>query len=338
MLMFLASVLEQLDLALEHISKREVHNARFGLLLTDNAVELMLHQMAKDKAGHFELFHFLRDEYPHKAALDKALKRSFDAKVKFAKLEGNLSDEVAQTINIMHEFRNELYHVGLQHEAILPGLARFYFDAVCRYLGRYEPDGLGWTYKDEMPERAKKYFHDRGGFPGQPEDFGNGCLALAKQCGHDPAQTVAALADHMDDIIAEQDSDIAIMAGGVYEGEQITRDKAVTECQAWTVAFSEEGRAFAMERGWTGNMLEFVDFLSDHYPLKFRGDPVPSWRHQVAKLRAQKNPHAALAHYHSFMAQTADIREALSEAAGRVEEQIDMEIDRARGKFDFDLE
>jgi hypothetical protein len=38
MLLFLAAVLEQLDLALEHVSKRDVHNARFGLMLTDTRV------------------------------------------------------------------------------------------------------------------------------------------------------------------------------------------------------------------------------------------------------------------------------------------------------------
>jgi len=49
MIMFLAGVLEQLDLALEHIAKGDDHNARFGLMMTDNALELVLHQITKDK-------------------------------------------------------------------------------------------------------------------------------------------------------------------------------------------------------------------------------------------------------------------------------------------------
>jgi hypothetical protein len=56
MLLFLASVLEQLDLALEHISKSDVHNARFGVMLTDNAIELVLHQIAKDQASKLKMF------------------------------------------------------------------------------------------------------------------------------------------------------------------------------------------------------------------------------------------------------------------------------------------
>lgn len=48
MLIFLATVLDQMDLALEHIGKGSVHDARFALMLTDNAVELAIHQFAVD--------------------------------------------------------------------------------------------------------------------------------------------------------------------------------------------------------------------------------------------------------------------------------------------------
>jgi hypothetical protein len=38
MLLFLASILEQVDLALEHISNDNIHNARFGVMLTFRSV------------------------------------------------------------------------------------------------------------------------------------------------------------------------------------------------------------------------------------------------------------------------------------------------------------
>ncbi|MDD1523051.1 hypothetical protein DAA51_24750 [Bradyrhizobium sp. WBAH10] len=34
------------------------------------------------------------------------------------------------------------------------------------------------------------------------------------------------------------------------------------------LAFSKEGRAFAAERGWNGNMHQFIEFLSSHCPEK----------------------------------------------------------------------
>jgi hypothetical protein len=332
MLLFLATVLEQLDLAQEHVSKRDVHNARFGLMLTDNAVELVLHQIAKDKAASLRSFGYLRQTYAHQAALDKALEKSFDTKVKFARLEAKLGGEAARTIGIMHDYRNELYHAGLQHESILIDLAKFYFEVACGFIGSYRSMGLGWGSSQKMPERAQKYFHSSSLFPGSWEDFAKGCAALASQCGHDAAETVAALADHMDEVIEDQDTCIGIVAAGVYEGQQRTRDQAVADCQAWPLAFSEKGRAFAADRGWTGSVLELVQWLADNHPLRFRRDPVPSWRKQAAKLRATKNPHAALGHYQSFMTETSDLREAVTESAGHAEAEIDAAINRARGK------
>ncbi|SNT53121.1 hypothetical protein SAMN05216374_4623 [Tardiphaga sp. OK246] len=255
MLLFLATVLEQLDLALEHVSKRDIHNARFGLMLTDNAVELVLHQIAKDKASDIKTFSYLNEEFSHQANLNKALGRSFGDKVKFAKLMGSMTDEVFQTIVIMHGFRNEVYHVGLQHEAILSSLAMFYFDVACSYLATYKPRGLGWGASQKLPERAKKYFRGHASFPGGFDDFANGCAALAKACGHDPAETVAVLADHFDEVVSDQDTRIDIVAQGVYEGQQTTRSQAVVGSQAWPLAFSEDGKAFARKHGWTGNML-----------------------------------------------------------------------------------
>jgi hypothetical protein len=41
-LSFYAALLDQMDLALEHLYKGSVHDARFGLMLTDNAVELAI--------------------------------------------------------------------------------------------------------------------------------------------------------------------------------------------------------------------------------------------------------------------------------------------------------
>jgi hypothetical protein len=332
MLLFLASVIEQLDLALEQISKGDVHYARFGMMLTDNAVELILHQIAKDKASNLKMYAWQKETYEHQAALDNALGRNFDAKIKFAKIASGLSDEIAQTITTMHGYRNEVYHVGLKHESLLPALASFYFDVACGYLSSYRPKGLGWGSNQKLPERSKKYFKGDPFFSVGFDDFSNGCKALREACNHDPRHTITALSDEMDDVIEQQNIGIGIIAGGVYEGQQTTRDVAVLDTQAWRLAFSKEGKAFAAERGWDGNMLQFIEWLRTNYPHKFRSDPIDSWKAQARRLRAGKNPHAALSTYQSFMASTLDLREAIDESAAAAEREIDMLIDRARGK------
>ena len=331
MLLFLASVIEQLDLALEQISKGDVHYARFGMMLTDNAVELILHQIAKDKASNLKMYAWQKETYEHQTALDNALGRNFDAKIKLAKIGGGLSDEIAQAITIMHGYRNEVYHVGLKHESLLPALAPFYFDVACGYLSSYRPKGLGWASNQKLPERSKKYFKGDPFFSVGFDDFSNGCKALRQACNHDSRHTINALANEMDEVIEQQDTGIDIIARGVYKGQQTTRDVAVLDTQAWRLAFSEEGKAFAAERGWN-NMLQFIEWLRSNYTHKFRSDPIESWKAQARRLRAGRNPHAALSTYQSFMAATLDLREAIDETAAATEREIDMLIDRARGK------
>jgi hypothetical protein len=65
--------------------------------------------------------------------------------------------------------------------------------------------------------------------------------------------------------------------------------------------------------------------------LKYRGDPISRWQKRAAKLRSEKSPHAALRNYHTFMTETAPIREAILESAAACEAEIDSAIERARG-------
>ena len=54
----------------------------------------------------------------------------------------------------------------------------------------------------KLPERAKKYFgHDEFW---EANDFRQGCAKLALDVGHKPTETIAALADHLDEVIEEQ--------------------------------------------------------------------------------------------------------------------------------------
>jgi hypothetical protein len=334
MLKFLASVLDQMDLALEHIQKGGVHDARFGLMLTDNAIELAMHELAKNKHSELKASWILRERYQHTKELEEAIGRVFEAKLKFAKLEGLLTEEQARTVAIMHNLRNELYHVGLQHEAILPAVSRFYFSTACAVLGAYPIRYFSYWHGVELPERSKKYFTSRGDHsPAQPGDFPKACKTMEAQCDHRKANTIRALADNMEQIVSEQDTNLDIVAEGVYVSQRQTRDQATVECQTWPLAFSDEGRNYAKERGFSGKTFpELLAWLENNSPVRFKKDPIPGWQRQVARLRSKGNPHVALENYAAFMEHTAHFREALNESAMAAEAEIDRLIDERRGK------
>src|SRR4051794_31863558 len=122
MFSFLANNIEQLDLALEHIVQGDANNARFGLMLTDNAVEITLHQLAMDRHRDIKgnAWRYEKNPFPHEKELVAALGRHFEPKVKFAILENKLSVEDGASIVALHNVRNEVYHVGVRDDVVLP--------------------------------------------------------------------------------------------------------------------------------------------------------------------------------------------------------------------------
>jgi len=185
-----------------------------------------------------------------------------------------------------------------------------------------------------LPERSKKYFTSRDKFsPAESDDFPKACRRMETECGHKKGETIQALADHMDRIITESDTDLDIVAQGVYVDQEKTRDQAIVESQTWPLAFSTEGRDFAKANGFSGKtMPELIEWLGQHYPLRFKRDPIPGWKKQSQRLRSKGNPHTALENYAAFMEHTAKIREALNELALAAEAEIDRLIDMRRGK------
>ena len=188
MLRFLASNLDQLDLACEHVSQGDANNARFGLMLIDNVVEITLHQIAKDTENELGWFYRRDEPYAHAADLEDALGRDFGPKVRFAQKIGKLEPEVSETLNVFHTFRNEVYHIGLQHEAILPTITKFYFHLGCDFLGSYSPRSISFSPGMALPQRAEKYFHGGRFFNNAITDYQTACGILREKILLEPVE------------------------------------------------------------------------------------------------------------------------------------------------------
>lgn len=335
MLRFLAHTLEQLDLALEHVLKRDANSARFAVMLTDNALELVLHQFASDERRERSALWKREKTYEDAAELEAALGRHFDAKLRFARPRLPLSDEEAQTISICHDLRNDVYHIGLQHEAVLPAIAGLYFACAASVLERYKPAFLSYSPNMVLPERSRKFFEVKKpfGFRGR-EDFQEGCRALAAQAGFEAGPFVEALADHLAEIIEEQDGVIDIVATG--GPNQTSRDEAVTQTESWHIMFDPKAAGAAKKRlkgkrpDAGKSIAELQSWLLENGALRYTCDPVPGWRSREASLRREKDPHKALKKYRDFIVQSADIRELLLEACGQIEQWIDGQIEQMR--------
>ncbi|NTF08890.1 hypothetical protein G6L37_22425 [Agrobacterium rubi] len=331
-LSFYAALLDQMDLALEHLDKGSVHDARFALMLTDNAVELAIHKLATEKYAHHKSWYRLEESYPHKQELAEALGQSFETKLKFARREKMVTEEQARSVVIMHDFRNELYHVGLQHEPILTAIAPFYFWFACDILKAFPGFGLSYGNLTVIPDRAKKYFRSSRRSPAELGDFETACGTLKDRCAFTKGPMIGALADHIEQIIVENDAYMGVVSVGAYpRGQGITRDQATIDCQVWRLAFAPEGHKFARENGFSGSSIqELVRWLGQHFPLRIKKDPLPGWRRRVTRLRSKGSPHLAIATYVDFLNETAQFRQDLAQSCAAAEAEIERQIDEYR--------
>ncbi len=326
MIQFLADQLNQLDLALDQLALKDRNFDRFALMLIDNAVELTLHQHAQDTRLDAELYR--PDDGPRfdPKIVVAALGSHFDAKVKLARTTGLVTAELADTLQYLHGYRNTAYHRGARHEGILHALALFYARKACAVLGQYAPGYFMSSSRDQLPHRAVKYLGTL--WAASPiEAFRQAWQRLDAVAAHQGDTLIADLHTDMETTIESADEQITFLATNA-TAAGITREQAILDCQVWPFAHSEQGQAFAAERGgpapWTPG---YVEWIEQHYPWPQRVDPIPSWRRRAASLAAEKNAHAALKKYCEFMKQTDALRTAIDTAASQLEAHIQTQVD-----------
>jgi len=113
----------------------------------------------------------------------------------------------------------------------------------------------------------------------------------------------------------------------------MTRDEVIVDSQAWHMAFTDGGKIFAAENGCDKTIVaEYVDWIGDNYPWKYRADPIPSWKQRLQAVQNEDDPHRALLKYYNFMNQTEELRERLGDAASSLDGYIEEQIERMRDK------
>lgn len=330
MLQFVADQIDQLDLALDQLAVRDRNFDRFAMMLIDNVVELTLHRHAREKAGENEMWGRNSTPKTDPKIVAAALGQSFEAKVRLARATSMLPAEVAESIQYLHAFRNTVYHQGRRHEGILHSLGIFYFQNACSVLEGFKPMWWSTGSRDRISHRAIKYLGSPKRFDHR-EAMTSACTRL-RQVASSLGQTmIADLHADMSKTIERVDELIDFLATDA--PQTTSRKQAIIGAQAWSFAFSDEGRQWAKSNGCTTDTVGgYVDWLAAKYPWPVRSDPVTGWRRRLDSLKGEKDLNAALKKYCDFMRQTEDFRSKIDESASQLDAYIQQQIDIARGK------
>lgn len=331
MIKFFANSLEQLDMAVDHLSVGDANNARIALMLIDNVLEINLHRHAKDcKLLNDQYLKMGKEKYNTKA-VENANGQHFDAKVKLARINNFMDEDEAASVIIFHQFRNETYHVGVQHEAIIQSVALFYIQVVCDVLIKYPDSYWSWGSRDKIPHRAQKYLDGQVTMSISMDSVNAAWKRLKCVAQNITDNFVNTLCFHLDDVIDDTDSSINFLANDGSKKE--TRKEVVKSCQVWAYAFSQKGKKFIIKnKGPSKTIIEHMEWLKENYKCPVPTDPIHNWKKRVDNIRCETNHHKALKKYKDFMDQTATLREQVYESACALDGYIQEQVDIARGK------
>ncbi len=160
---FHVGILEQLDVALDHIAENNPNSTRYAFFLIDNAMELILREQAENKNLKLQHLHDFTKEDKNKnlQELEKvsALLDSDNFKERLNGLEKckaiNTNDK--NVLLNLHSFRNRSFHVGDRFPDILRELASLYLKQIPSIIESQKLSSISSGHFDKLPLRIKKY-------------------------------------------------------------------------------------------------------------------------------------------------------------------------------------
>jgi len=360
----LLTIVEQLDRASTELLTDHPINNRLALILIDNATELMLHGQCTSHLESDSFYSPMLKAYQSilerdpaadvtaqmndiaKHALtprqrSRAKGKSLDDKLKVLKDKGDLITSERRFIAIAHEYRNELYHVGLAHADITRALAAQYFLLACDLLPRVRNSflwGESISSADTYTDIAKRYLPMRGDKvdPSHLSDITR--EQLAEKLRFNLPSGLPNLAETL--ALSAQSSIERVMAnfGFLMDNNPFGLDKAeMLETAQWQLDLSKELERRDVDGLWVDPnyrqaLARVAIVLEEDWRQKYNSIPEESWRRRSGAIRQEMNPLIALGKYQNLRDDMSYLEEAFESASEDLDRWIQHQVDLARGK------
>ena len=358
---YVLTIVEQLDRAAGELETDHPINNRLAMILIDNATELILHRQCMDwlREGRFYSRLFKAEqsiatdepmegptEIPEEARqyiltrkqLKQANGKFLDGKLKFLASKGNLTQPERRFVAIAHKYRDELYHVGLNHDGIIRAIASHYFFLCCNLFVRMNNLriwGPVFSSDDRYSEVAKHYFALKEGRLDPPSvDFENLAEKLCRRLPNGLPELAESLASAARDAISEvlDSFDFLVQNNpNELEAKEILRtiqwhqdlDKALEREDVdglWIDSEYRMGYLGVMTGRWKNWMQQYSSIPSE------------KWLSRANKVEQEKDPLVAMHLYQSLRDDMSYLEDAITSEAQELDRWIQIEIDRQLGK------
>ena len=358
---FLITIVEQLDRAAAELATDHPINNRLALILVDNAAELILHRqctgrLAKDGfASRLLKAHqaiteekALEDDPEFQEGLikdvmtprqrSKAKGKYLEDKLKVLKDMGGLTSAESRFIAIAHDYRNELYHVGLTHDDIIRAIAGYYFLLCCDLfvrMGNLGVFGPSFSSSDKYTDVAGRYLPIQNGRIGSFH-VDKAELAEKLQCAlpveiPDLAETLADSARKSIEAIMKE------FAFLVKDNPFDFDENKMLEISQWKRDFNEALDREDLDGLWVDpnyrrGFARVATSMESTWRQRHNSLPSERWMARAATVGRETDPLIAMGLYQSLREDMAYLEESILSAAEDLDIWIQQEIDRARGK------
>lgn len=333
----LVTIVDQLEETKRLILIGDLSRLRLALLLLDNASEILMYRAVvqelswRDRKGRIfssatnhmsgiELDALKKDlgYEPLSAKARKTLLWEYDAKVDFlstVKEDRRLPIATGRVLKATHRYRNEAYHRDRIRRATIEPVVFVLFEIVTDLLLILQPGTRWYSSNDDWTAFCKRYGFDH---PSQALHEGVPVIVHSLKDGMatDVSSIAAGLAGHLTSRIHEVER--ALESVSENSGADLTPAAELRRIQFWS------------ERGYvpqTADDPEFSQFVPD-----VSLDLLTTWRHQAGSLAAETDKLDLFAHFADLEALIEPLEEKIHEAASLVDQAIQAEIDRRRGK------
>ncbi|MCY4624354.1 MAG: hypothetical protein OXC99_05040 [Chloroflexi bacterium] len=355
------TIVEQLDRATRELATDHPINNRLALILVDNATELMLHRQCTDRLGldsmasglwkaheaineertsgdHLQFSEDLKKDVMTSKQRLQAKGIFLDGKLKVLEGMGDITAKERRFIAIAHDYRNELYHVGLTHDEIMRPLAMQYFLLSCDLFTRLGNKGFfGPTFSsnDEYTDVAKRYFPVQDGrllaFDVDKADLADklrsalpaGVSDLPETLASSARKSIKSVTDEFGFLIRE--NPFSFDADKMLEVAQWQRDLS-------EALEREDVDGLWVDPNYRQGFSRVATELEAKWRQRHSSLPHERWMVRANAVERERDPLTALDLYQSLREGMSYLEESILSASTELDRWIQHQVDIARGK------
>ena len=355
---YILTIVEQLDRAARELSTDHPINSRLALVLIDNATELAVHRQCTDRLEHDNIWAGIhkatkaiaRDNPEAEIAVDSTVAllrpeqrkkiqgQHLNAKLHVLEEMGDLTGVERQFISIAHGYRNELYHVGLRHDAIIRAVAGQYFLLCCDLfvrLGELSFFAYSHSSTDEYTSVARRYLPTRNGdidFSSIDKSQLADKLRTALPDGIPGLSAVLADSAHKCILEIQKDFDFLVQENPFGLDTQKMLEVAQWQHDLAKAIQKKDLIGHRIDPDYRKSYARIATDLEADWTQRHAVIPIESWTRRATSLGNETDPLKAMGRYRSLRSSMSYLEESITSAAVDLDQWIQMEIDKAREK------